>query len=112
MTDLIVSGLIRKRAEIAGEYARAKRDLAAIDRALEVFGYFDAKAIKPRETRRRPALFAPGELTALVGRAERAGCADNASIAAWIMQEREFAPELAQRVRSSVKDCRKPKRER
>ena len=47
---------------------------------------------------------------ALVGEAERAGCADNASVAAWIMKERDMQPELYQRVRDSVKDCRKPKR--
>ncbi len=106
--DHVVSGLIQKRAELAGQLEQVKKDLAAIDGALVAFGYHDAKRIKPRNKRRRPPLFKPGELTALVGEAERSGCDDNASIAAWIMRRQNLEPDLYQRVRDSVKDRRKP----
>ena len=108
--ETIINGLKQKRAELAGELERVRKDLAAIDGALIAFGYHDVKQIPPKRTRRRPPLFKAGELMALVGEAERAGCADNASVAAWIMKERDMQPELYQRVRDSVKDCRKPKR--
>ena len=108
--ETIINGLIKKRAELAGQLEKARKDLAAIDGALVAFGYHDAKKIPAKHTRRRPPLFKPGQLIALVGEAERAGCEDNPTIAAWIMRQQDMAPELYQRVRDSVKDCRKPKR--
>jgi hypothetical protein len=107
--DTIINGLKQKRAELAGQFEQVRKDLAAIDGALIAFGYHDVKSIPAKNPRRRPPLFKPGQLMALVGEAERAGCADNASIAAWIIRERDMDPELYQRVRNGVKDCRKPK---
>ena len=54
--SLVIHGLIKKRAEIAGQHKAAvkaadtiKDDLAAIDRALALCGYQDdPKAIAPR----------------------------------------------------------------
>lgn len=108
MSEHIISGLKRKRSELAGELQSIKADLAAIDRALAVFGFHETESLKPRMRQRRPSLFSAGELTALVGKAERAGCEDNASIADWIMTEKGLEPQLYNRVRASVKDKRKP----
>jgi hypothetical protein len=108
MTQHAISGLIQKRAELAGELERIKGDLRAIDRALETFGYFETAAILPKRKRRRPALFKHGELFRLVCDAEREGLDDNPGIARWIMERRGWGEALYERVWQSVKHCRKP----
>lgn len=107
MTKLIVSGLIKKRSEIAGEIQSMQADLKAIDRALLVFGFEDIESIAPRRQRPRPPLFKSGELISLIGEAERAGLDNNPDIADWIIQKKGWGASLYKRVWSSVKDCRK-----
>ena len=71
--ETIINGLKQKRAELAGQLERVRKDLAAIDGALIAFGYHDVKQIPAKRTRRRPPLFKAGELMALVGEAGPAG---------------------------------------
>lgn len=103
----IISGLVKKRAELFGELTRLEADLRHLDATLRMFGYEKPEHIDPKFKRRRPSLFRPGELMRLVCDAERSGLEDNPSIADWIIREKGFDPENYRRVRESVKDCRK-----
>jgi hypothetical protein len=45
MTDHVISGLVRKRAELAGQVVKLLEDLRHIDGALIVFGYSHPQSI-------------------------------------------------------------------
>jgi hypothetical protein len=107
MTDHLISGLVAKRAEVAGELEKLRQQLVHIDGTLRLLGYEDPKSIRPHFKRKNKPLFGPGELMALVGQAERAGCDDAVSVTRWVMLARNLDEGLYQRVRASVKDCRK-----
>jgi len=107
MTEHVISGLVKKRSELAGELDRLRADLRAIDRALIVFGHDDPKSIKAANKRRNPTLFKSGEVIALVGQAEREGLDNNPDIADWILRKKGWSASLYKRVWNSVKDCRK-----
>lgn len=107
MTDHVISGLVKKRAELAGELQVIRQKLQHIDGTLEILGYENPDGIVPRFRRPNPPMFRSGELTALVGEAERQGHADNVSVTRLIMEKRCFDEGMYRRVRESVKDCRK-----
>ncbi len=109
MSDHVISGLVRKRAELAGHVSRIRADLRAIDRALLIFGFEEPESIAPQAKRIRGRIFAPGELTALVGRAEREGKTRNPEIARWVLAQKDWPETRYKRVYQSVKDLRKKK---
>lgn len=72
MQSHVVHGLVRKRAELAGEIEEAEQALAVlrqklqhIDGALAVFGYGDTKLIRPKRPA-RATLFQNGELVRFI----------------------------------------------
>ena len=107
MTDHVISGLVKKRAELAGDLEVLRQKLQHIDATLEILGYQNPNAIVPRFRRHKPPMFRSGELMALVGEAERLGHCDNVTITRWIMEQRGLDEGMYKRARESVKDCRK-----
>ncbi len=107
MSDHVISGLVRKRAELAGELERLRSQLLHIDATLKIFGYKAPQNIKPHFTRKYAPMFKPGQLTALVGEAERSGCTDNVAVTNWIIMNGHAAQTDYERVRDSVKTCRR-----
>lgn len=107
MSDHVTSALVRKRAELAGELERLRAQLLHIDATLKIFGYKAPQSIKPHFSRKHAPMFKPGQLTALVGKAERAGCTDNVSVTEWIIMNGHAAQTDYERVRGSVKTCRR-----
>jgi hypothetical protein len=106
MTEHVISGLIRKRAELAGQIAQIQDDLRHIDGALIAFGYANPQAIDAIKRRRLPAMFRAGELMRLVGEAMRAGHDKPQPITLYIMERRGWDHqdvELFARVKSSVR---------
>ncbi len=114
----VISGLVRKRGELA--YAvmgremalqAAKRDLESVDRALVLFGYQDdPNAIGPIRTPKR--IFAHKELSRLIIqiRRDKPELADNPALAreiiarkGWDTQDRD----LYNQIRNKVKDVTK-----
>jgi hypothetical protein len=89
--SLVIHGLIKKRAEVAGQHKVAVRaadaikdDLAAIDRALVLCGYQDdPKAIAPRGKYKQ--LFGRSELKMTIIKMLRQAPADDEAIAAQII---------------------------
>ena len=68
----VISAPVRKRAELAGEIEAAEEDLSVlqqrlrhIDGSLAVFGYDEAKPIKPIR-KAKPSLFRHGEMARLL----------------------------------------------
>ena len=108
MSDHVISGLVRKRAEIAGRIVQLQKDLRHIDGALVVLGYDNPKEIEAINPARREPLFRAGELMRLVGDAMREGHTQPHQVALYVMARRGMdtadKPTLI-RVRSSVKDC-------
>ena len=92
--SIVIHGLIKKRAEIAGAHKVAVRaadairdDLAAIDRALALVGYADdPKAIAPRGKYKQ--LFGRNELKLMTRERLRDGPADDETIAAYIIERK------------------------
>jgi len=92
--SIVIHGLIKKRAEIAGAHKVAVKaadairdDLAAIDRALALCGYTgDPRGIAPRTKYKQ--LFGRNELKLLTRERLRDGPADDETIAAWIIERK------------------------
>jgi hypothetical protein len=92
--SIVIHGLIKKRAEIAGAHKVAVKaadairdDLAAIDRALLLCGYTDdPKGIAPRGKYKQ--LFGRNELKLMTRERLREGPADDETIAAWIIERK------------------------
>ena len=113
----VVSALVKKRAELAGEVQRIderrtalKAHIAHIDAVLRLFAYAgDPALIKPR--RRRNWIFRRGELQRMVYDIERE--ADRPlqkdEIAAMVLDRKGWAhdPDLLDTVADRVKDVRK-----
>ena len=69
----VITALVKKRAEIAGEIDQltkqiegARAGLVHIDGALQVFGYEDPDMIKAKDLARAARLFQRGELTRFI----------------------------------------------
>lgn len=107
MTGHVTSALVRKRAELAGEMERLRSQLFHIDATLKIFGFKAPQNIKPHFTRKHALMFKPGQLTALVGEAERSGCSDNVSVTNLIIMNGHAEQAEYERVRDSVKTCRR-----
>lgn len=105
--DNVISGLVRKRAELAGDLARLEEALRNVDGTLRLLGYERPEAIEPHFTRCRPSLFKPGELMQLVCDAQREGLSLNPEIANWIIVRKDFDRNLYKRIRQAVQDCKK-----
>lgn len=106
MTDHTISGLIRKRAELAGQLIQIQEDLRHIDGALIVLGYQNPKSIDAIRRRRLPAMFRAGELMRLIGEAKREGHEKPQQITLYIMERRGMDHEdvdLFGRVKASVR---------
>lgn len=118
----VISALVKKRIELAGELAahdrkrRAITDrLAHVDSVLAIFGYEgDPKAIKPRK-KAPPRMFKRGQLrrrVADIGR-QLPDLKDNRAIAVEVVSRLGWDAkntELVEQVREKVKDVRKVKR--
>jgi len=112
-----LSGLIKKRGEIAGQHKAAmkaadalKADLDAIDRALVLCGYEDdPKAIAPRGKYKQ--LFGRNELKLTIINALRVAPADDETIAAQIMAAKGWGddiwPDVLKRVRDALQRAQK-----
>ncbi|MBY9067770.1 hypothetical protein K1X12_12730 [Hyphomonas sp. WL0036] len=108
MTDHVISGLVRKRAELAGQIAQLQEDLRHIDGALIVLGYSNPQSIDAIKRRRLPAMFRAGELMRLVGDALREGHAKPHQITLYVMERRGMDHQdvdLLGRVKASVRAC-------
>ena len=98
-----ISGLIKKRGEIAAQHKVAlkaadslKADLDAIDRALVLCGYQDdPKGIAPRGKYKQ--LFGRNELKLITRDRLREGPADDETIAAWIIERKGWDADDAPR---------------
>jgi hypothetical protein len=118
----VISALVKKRAELAGDLAahdrkrRAITDgLAHVDSVLAMFGYEDdPKAIKPRR-KAPPRMFKRGQLrrtVADIGR-QLPDLKDDRAIAVEVVSRLGWDAgntELVEQVREKVKDVRKVKR--
>lgn len=90
--SIVIHGLIKKRAEIAGQHKVAvkaadmiKDDLAAIDRALQLCGYQeDPKAIAPRG--KYTQMFGRNELKLAILDTLRKAPADDLTVANTIIE--------------------------
>jgi hypothetical protein len=107
MSEVVISGLVRKRADIAAEIERLRAQMLHIDATLRVFGIEDPYAILPHAERKGAKFFKSGALIAFVGEAERAGLTDNVSITNWIIQNGHADPNRFQQLRDAVKSCRR-----
>lgn len=85
-----ISGLIRKRAELAGQLIQLQDDIRHIDGALIVLGYQNPKSIDAIRRRRLPAMFRAGELMRLIGEAKREGHEKPQQITLYIMERRAW----------------------
>lgn len=59
MTDHVISGLVRKSAELAGEMERFRSQLLHIDAILKIFSYKSPQSIKLHFTRKHAPMFKP-----------------------------------------------------
>tara|TARA_R100000773_G_scaffold44295_1_gene44916 strand:+ start:171 stop:587 length:417 start_codon:yes stop_codon:yes gene_type:complete len=106
-----LSGLIKKRGEIAGQHKVAlkaadalKADLDAIDRALVLCGYEDdPKAIPARGKYKQ--LFGRSELKLTIINALRVAPADDETIAAQIMDAKGWSDDIHADVLKRVRDA-------
>ena len=106
-----LSGLIKKRGEIAGQHKVAmkaadalKADLDAIDRALVLCGYEDdPKAIPARGKYKQ--LFGRNELKLTIINALRIAPADDEAIAAQIMASKGWGDDIHADVLKRVRDA-------
>ncbi len=115
--DHVISGLVRKRAELAGELekldarrAAIKAHIANIDAVLRLFLYQgDPAQIKPK--RKRNWMFRRGELQRMVIDIERAAASPlhKDDIALEVMNRKGWAhdPDLLETIGNKVKDVRK-----
>ena len=114
----LISGLIRKRSEVAGQLKVAqkaaeavKSDLAALDRALEICGYTgDPRGIAPRTKYKQ--MFGRSELKRLILDQLRTGPKDDEAIAAQIILAKgwdaddELRADILKRVRHAIQRLR------
>ncbi len=106
-----LSGLIKKRGEIAGQHKVAlkaadalKADLDAIDRALVLCGYEDdPKAIPARGKYKQ--LFGRNELKLTIINTLRVAPADDEAIAAQIMAAKRWGDDIHADVLKRVRDA-------
>lgn len=108
--ETLREALVKRRAHLAGKIDTLTEELCHVDGMLKALGVGQPHKIRTRRLHRGPPLFARGELIALVGAAERAGHKSPSSIALYIMVRQHFNVEddrLYQRVRESVRACRK-----
>jgi len=110
----VISGLVRKRSEIAGQYKAAlnaaeavKSDLAAIDRALELVGYLsDPKDIPTRG--KYKMMFGRGECKKLILEVLRKGPATDEDIVDHIIEVKDWTADyklradILKRVRDAI----------
>lgn len=109
MSEQILEALEAKRAELEDQVAALHTQIFAINETLRLMGY-TVTGKKGPHTR-----FRKGELTALVGRAEREGKEAPAAITTYIMQAKGWDAsdkQLHYRIRMRVKDCLKRLRAR
>lgn len=104
MSEQVLEALEGKRAELEDQVAALHTQIFAINETLRVMGH-TVTGRKPPYSR-----FRKGELTALVGRAEREGKETPAQITTYIMQSKGWDVtdrKLHYTVRMRVKDCLK-----
>jgi len=109
--SIVIHGLIKKRAEIAGLHKAAQKaadgikdDLAAIDRALALCGYQDdPKGIAPRGKYKQ--LFGRNELKLTIINMLRKAPADDETIAARIMAAKGWGDDIHADVLKWVRDA-------
>ena len=115
--SIVIHGLIKKRAELAGQHKVAvkaadaiKDDLAAIDRALALCGYQeDPKSIAPRGKYKQ--LFGRNELKLTILNALRQAPADDEAITSLVMDakgwDEDMYPDVLKRVRDAIQRAQK-----
>lgn len=117
--SIVIHGLIKKRAEIAGQHKVAQKaadaikdDLAAIDRALALCGYQDdPKGIAPRGKYKQ--LFGRNELKLTIMQMLRETPADDEAIAAQIIDakgwdtDKALRADVLKRVRHAIQRAQK-----
>lgn len=109
--SIVIHGLIKKRAEVAGQYKAAvkaadviKDDLAAIDRALLLCGYQDdPKGIAPRG--RYKQLFGRNELKLTIIKMLRQAPSDDEAIATQIIDAKGWGDDMKADVQKRVRDA-------
>lgn len=108
----LISGLIRKRSEVAGQLKVAQKaaeavkgDLAAIDRALELCGYEgDPRGIAPRTKYKQ--LFGRNELKLTIRNHLRQASADDETLATAIIEAKGWDRDAVwMDVLKRVRDC-------
>ena len=116
---ILVHGLIKKHAEIAGQHRAAQKaadaikdDLAAIDRALLLCGYQDdPKAIAPRGKYKQ--LFGRGELQRIILDMLREAPADDEAVVDQIIEAKgwtvddELRADILKRTRDAIQRAQK-----
>ena len=108
---IVIHGLIKKRAEIAGQHKVAqkaadalKADLETLDRALVLCGYEDdPKGIAPRGKYKQ--LFGRNELKLTIINVLRVAPADDEAIAAQIMAAKGWGDDIHADVLKRVRDA-------
>lgn len=109
--SIVIHGLIKKRAEIAGLHKAAQKaadgikdDLAAIDRALALCGYEDdPKGIAPRGKYKQ--LFGRNELKLTIINALRVAPMDDETIALQIIAAKGWGNDIHADVLKRVRDA-------
>lgn len=104
MSEQVLEALEAKRTELEDQVAALHTQIFAINETLRLLGH-EVTGKKGPHTR-----FRKGELTALVGRAEREGKESPGPIATYIMQAKGWDAadkKLHYRIRMRVKDCLK-----
>jgi len=114
----VISGLVRKRSEIAGQYQAAlkaaevvKADLAAIDRALELVGYQSNPKDIPTRGKYK-MLFGRGECKKLILDVLRNAPATDEEVVEHIIQakswtvDKELREDILKRVRDAIQRAR------
>ena len=109
--SLVIHGLIKKRAELAGQHKAAvkaadaiKADLDAIDRALVLCGYKDdPRGIAPRGKYKQ--LFGRNELKLTIINMLREAPADDETIAARIIEAKGWGDDMHSDVLKRVRDA-------
>ena len=109
--SIVIHGLIKKRAELAGQHKVAQKaadaikdDLAAIDRSLVLCGYQDdPKAIAPRGKYKQ--LFGRNELKLTIINMLRQASADDEAITAQIIASKGWGDDIHADVLKRVRDA-------
>jgi hypothetical protein len=86
MSEPIVETLLEKRSELVASVAKMQAAIFHLDETLAVFGHHVGGP------RRQPRVFAHGELIALIGDAERSGCATNSAVVEHVMRAKAHDP--------------------